>query len=99
MDGVALVIGTMAPDLAYALNGSRLRVWAHGFPGVVTFRIPATLIVSWIVARILAPVVADHLPDLGRFHLPDWRGLATHRFVLWKTVVWAELGALSRWAR
>ncbi len=95
VDGVALAVGSMAPDLAYVLSGSRFDVWAHGFPGVVTFCVPATFAASWLVVRVMAPVVPDHLPDLGHFHLNDYRGLATHRFRFVRFVVWAELGALS----
>jgi hypothetical protein len=94
-DGVALVIGSMAPDMAYVLSGSRFDVWAHGFPGIFTFCLPATFVVSWLVVRAMAPVVPDHLPDLGPFHLHDYRGLATHRFHAVRFVVWAELGVLS----
>jgi hypothetical protein len=95
VDGVALVIGSMSPDMAYVLHGSRFALWAHDFPGLVTFCLPVTLAVSWLVVRVLAPVVPDHLPQLGSFQLRDYRGLATHRFTLWKSVLWAQLGALS----
>jgi hypothetical protein len=95
VDGVALVIGSIAPDMAYVLSRSRFAVWAHGFPGVITFCVPATFVASWIAVRVMAPVVPDHLPDLGRFHLRDYRGLATHQFHFVRFVVWAELGALS----
>jgi hypothetical protein len=95
VDGVALVIGSMAPDMAYVLSGSRFAVWAHGFPGVITSCLPATFAASWLVVRVMAPVVPDHLPDLGPFHVHDYRGLATHRFHFVRFVVWAELGALS----
>ena len=90
-----LVIGSMAPDMAYVLSGSRFNVWAHGFPGVITFCLPATFAASWLVVRVMAPIVPDHLPDLGPFHVHDYRGLATHRFRIVRFVVWAELGALS----
>ena len=94
-DGVALVIGSMAPDLAYLLNGSRFAIWAHAFPWLVTFCVPVTICVSWIVVRVLAPVVPAHLPQLGNFRLQDYRGLATHRFGIVSTPVCAFVGALS----
>ncbi|MFN0030410.1 MAG: DUF4184 family protein [Acidimicrobiales bacterium] len=93
-DGVALIIGSMAPDMAYVLAGSRLDVWAHDFPALVTFCVPVTLVVSWLVVSVLAPVVPDHLPDLGGFHLRDLRGLATHRFGV-RSGLSALAGALS----
>ncbi len=94
-DGVALVIGSMAPDLAYLLNGSRFAIWAHAFPWLVTFCVPVTICLSWIVVRVLAPVVPAHLPQLGNFRLQDYRGLATHRFGIVSTPVCAFVGALS----
>lgn len=79
-DGVALVVGSMAPDMAYLLNGSRWSLWAHGFPSAVTFCVPVTVAVAWILVRVIAPVVPDHLPRLAPWHLRDYRGLAAHRF-------------------
>lgn len=95
MDGIALVVGSMAPDMAYVFNGSRFRVWAHGFPGVLLFCVPVTLVVAWCVARVISPVVWDHFPDLEPFHLHDYRGLAVHTFRWRWTVLSASLGALS----
>jgi Domain of unknown function (DUF4184) len=94
-DGVALVIGSMAPDLAYVVNGSRFEIWAHSFPWLLTFCVPVTICVSWIVVRVLAPVVPAHLPQLGDFRLQEYRGLATHRFRIVATPLCAFLGALS----
>jgi Domain of unknown function (DUF4184) len=95
VDGIALMIGTMSPDFAYVLNGTRLQVWAHAFPALALFCLPVTVIVSWFIARVLAPVVPAHLPSLGEFHLRDWRGLATHKFSLGKTLTCAQIGAIS----
>ena len=95
VDGVALVFGSMAPDAAYVLLGSRFAVDAHAFPAVLAFGVPFTLIVSLLVVRVLAPVVPAHLPDVGPFHLRDYRGLATHRFHWGWSAVWAAAGALS----
>lgn len=94
-DGVALVIGSMAPDLAYVVNGSRFEIWAHGFPWLITFCVPVTVCLAWIIVRVLAPVVPTHLPQLGNFRLQDYRGLATHRFGIVRTPVSAFVGALS----
>jgi hypothetical protein len=94
-DGVALVIGSMAPDMAYVLDGSRFRIWAHAFPGLVTFNVPITIVVAWIVVQVLAPVVPAHLPSLASFRLRDYQGLATHRFRLVPLVSSAFLGALT----
>jgi hypothetical protein len=95
VDGLTLVVGTMAPDFAYAFTGTPLQVWAHALPGLVTFCVPVTLIVSWSIARVIARVLAAHLPDLGGFHLHDYRGLATHRFRPLRATLWAFIGAVS----
>ncbi len=95
IDGVALVIGSMAPDLAFVLDGTRLGLDAHPFPAWLLFGVPVTLVVSWLVARVLAPVVPDHLPDLAPFHLHDFRGLAASRARPLAAVVGAVVGVLS----
>lgn len=95
VDGVTVVIGSMAPDMAYALSGSRFDMWAHSFPSLALFCVPVTLVVSWIIVRVLAPVVPAHLPSLGPFHLHDYSGLGTHRFHRIASPLWAMLGALS----
>ena len=48
-DSVTLIVGSMAPDMAYVLSGSRFAVAAHGFPGVFTFCVPVTVLVSLLV--------------------------------------------------
>ena len=82
VDGVALLVGTMAPDYAYVLDGTRWHVWAHALPALATFCIPATLVVAWCVVRVLAPIVPDHLPEGGAFRWRDYRALARHRIGL-----------------
>lgn len=94
-DGLALVVGSMAPDFAYALHGSRISVWAHAFPGLVTFCVPVTLAVSWLVARVVSPVLGPMLPSLGSFRLDEYRGLAVHRFRWVVAAASALVGALS----
>ncbi len=51
---MALVIGSMWPDLAYLLNGSPVGIWADGFPGLATFFMRETLVVAWLVVIALA---------------------------------------------
>lgn len=95
VDGLALVVGSMAPDLAYAVNETRWEVDAHAWPGVVTFGVPVTIAITWVITRLLAPVVPGHLPDGGGFHLHDYRGLATHRLGWLRSPLGALVGALS----
>jgi hypothetical protein len=95
VDGLALVIGSMSPDFAFALKGTPFSLWAHTFPEVITFCVPVTVAVSWLIARVLAPVIPDHLPQIGQLRLPDFRGLATHQFRWFVTPMSAAVGALT----
>ncbi len=70
-DGVALVIGSACPDLAYALDGSGLPVFplSHQWHGVVLFCLPVTLMLcpltrwaarSWrLICRDVSPPTAS----------------------------------------
>ena len=71
-NGVALVLGSMAPDLAYALDGSGWPVWpfSHEYAGLFGWCLPITLVGCWIV-RPAAPVLAAHVPLLGDLR-PVW---------------------------
>ena len=91
-DGVALVVGSMAPDLAYALDGSGLPVWkmSHGLRGFVLWCVPVTLALTWLI-RWAAPVVASHLPHFLR----DYGVLGHSRHPL-RVSCWSTLiGAVS----
>ncbi|MBL7253029.1 DUF4184 family protein [Paractinoplanes lichenicola] len=95
-DGVALVIGSMAPDLAYALDGSGWPVWklSHGLRGFVLWCLPVTLLLTWLIRRA-APVVASHLPQAGPLALRDYGVLARGRYPLPVTCWSALIGAVS----
>jgi Domain of unknown function (DUF4184) len=95
VDGLALAIGSMSPDFAYVLTGTRFNIWAHNWPGIVWFCVPVSLLVSWLVANVLAPVVPDHLPNLGTFHLQEYRGIATYRIRWIRSSACALAGAIS----
>ena len=72
-DGVALVVGSMAPDLAYALDGSRLErpfpglppLWevAHSLPWFLVWAVPVTVALCPLI-RPSAATLASHLPAL-----------------------------------
>ena len=65
-DGVALAVGSAAPDVAYALDGSGWPVWplSHEPLGLLVWCLPVTLAIGWLLRRA-APVVAAHLPPAG----------------------------------
>ncbi|MGI5175491.1 DUF4184 family protein [Dactylosporangium sp. CA-152071] len=93
-DGVALVTGSVAPDLAYVLDGSGLPVWplSHQLPGLVVWCLPVAVAVAWLIRRA-APVLAAHLPGSG-----DYGVLGPHRPSWPVTVSSALLGAASHLA-
>ncbi|MDI6104688.1 DUF4184 family protein [Actinoplanes sp. NEAU-A12] len=95
-DGVALVLGSAAPDVAYAFDGSGLPVWplSHQVHGLVLWCLPVTLLGCFLMRRA-APVVAAHLPGGGPFALRDYGALHTSGHSWWVTVTSALLGAAS----
>jgi hypothetical protein len=80
-DGVALVLGSMAPDAAYVLDGSGLPVWpfSHQLLGLVGWCLPLTLIGTRVL-RKATPTISVHLPNGGAFALRDYGaiGAASH---------------------
>jgi len=78
-DGTALVIGSMAPDLVFALHGTDWYVDAHTITAQFWFCLPLTLVLTWVVKRVIAGPLAAHLPNLGAFHLKDYGRLSAWR--------------------
>ena len=70
--GTALVLGSMAPDVEYLLRGYPSSTVSHSWLGQLTFCLPVTLALFWVVTRVMAEPVAAHLPDAGDFHLRDY---------------------------
>ena len=72
-DGVALVIGSAAPDFPYSI-APYAQYNAHTWLGLLVFCVPVTVLLTWLTRRA-APTVA---------HLPAWTGdyaaLRQHRF-------------------
>ena len=60
-DGVALCLGSMAPDLAYLAAGTRVGFASHTPAALLWFCLPVTLILTALVRRTAAPLLA-HLP-------------------------------------
>ncbi|MFC4040145.1 DUF4184 family protein [Dactylosporangium siamense] len=98
-DEIALVIGSTAPDLAYALDGSGLPVWplSHQVLGLVLWCLPVTLAATWLIRRV-TPVVAAHLPTWRPLALADYGAIGRFR-PGWRVVVSSALiGAASHLA-
>ncbi|AEV84689.1 hypothetical protein ACWT_3666 [Actinoplanes sp. SE50] len=98
-DGVALALGSAAPDVAYALDGSGLPVWplSHQVRGLVLWCLPVTLLGCLLVRRAV-PVVAAHLPGGDRLALRDYGALRSSAHPWWITVLSALIGAASHLA-
>src|SRR3954464_368087 len=84
-DGVALVVGSAAPDLAYPLVGLVSLPGTHTLTGLFWFCLPVGLVSTWLIRRS-APLVAAHLPRLGSFALRDYGVLGAVRHRWWVTV-------------
>lgn len=68
--GTGLVLGSMAPDFGYFLigTGTAPRIW-HRPVGVFLLCLPVSLVLYWLVTRVVAEPTARHLPMLGAFRL------------------------------
>jgi hypothetical protein len=93
-DGTALVIGSMAPDFAYALTGSRFEINAHTWQGVIVFCLPVTLVMCWVIRARVAWAAFAQLPNTP-LRLQDYRVLARRRPSILVTVMSAAVGAAT----
>jgi hypothetical protein len=93
-DGVALVVGCVAPDLPYAIDGYGITVHSHAWHALLWWAIPVALIGSRVV-RWAAPTVAAHLPAGGPLRLRDYGVLGSVRPRWWVTAWSGVLGAAS----
>ncbi len=96
-DGVALVIGAIAPDIAYAAYGFGATPLTHNWFALLWWSLPVTLVVVRLI-RWAAPAVAAHLPGGGPLRLRDYGVLGSVRHRWYITVVSALTGAFSHLA-
>jgi Domain of unknown function (DUF4184) len=92
-DGVALAVGSIAPDVPYALEGY-LHIHSHAWHAALWWAVPVTLAGTRLV-RWAAPTVAAHLPSVGPLALRDYGVLGAVRYRWWVTSLCGMLGALS----
>jgi hypothetical protein len=100
LDPVAFLIGTLAPDLPYAVDRSRFDFDAlsHTLAGVALWAVPMSVAAAWVFRRYMAEPLALVLPDGGPLRLRDV-GAAARRWPGWWTMaVAAALGALTHLA-
>lgn len=93
-DGVALVIGAVAPDLGYATYGFGQTVPTHNLLALLWWGLPVTLVAVRLV-RWAAPVIAAHLPAAGPLRLRDYGVLGIVRHPWYVTAFSAWIGSFS----
>jgi uncharacterized protein DUF4184 len=70
--GTALVLGSMAPDVEYFVRGYPTSTIGHTWVGQLTFCLPVTMALFWVVTRLIAEPAAANAPEGGDLHLPDY---------------------------
>jgi hypothetical protein len=88
-DGVALFVGTAAPDLIYPFDGIPWTVRTHTIPSLLWWSLPVSLVFGAVLRRA-APAVTAHLPIPA-----DWALLRHHAHPWWITAYSAVLGAAT----
>jgi hypothetical protein len=96
-DGVALVIGSIVPDVSYALLGYGFIIPTHAWHGPLWWGLPVTLVGVRLV-RWSAPTIAAHLPPGGALALRDYGALGPVRHPWYVTATSALVGAYSHLA-
>ena len=97
LNGVALLAGSVAPDLPYALDRTRLDVDAgsHSWAALVWLCIPVAVVAGWAFRAIVAGPLAAHVPDLGPLRLRDMASAVSDWHPFATTAVSAMLGGLT----
>lgn len=81
--GVALVLGSMAPDLEFIARLDHDWLVSHTVEAQLWFTVPVTMGLTWLVTAQLVPHALPYLRDAGRWRLHDlaalrvpqgWRG-------------------------
>jgi len=91
-DGTALCIGSMAPDFAYALEGTPLAFKSHHVAAQVAFSAPISfLLARYFRARMAAPLGSQLPGALGG----ELIAIARSRHAWWVTCLSGLLGGLS----
>lgn len=103
LDGVAMVAGSVVPDLARTVPG-RFALVYHGHPlwwdghapvQALTGGLVVGLVITWTARRLVLPRLAGYLPDLGSFHLRDLRLVGRTRHRWWMVVLGVTIGTIT----
>ena len=93
-DGTALCIGSMAPDLAYAVS-SYLHVDTHEWDGCWRLVLPLALAITLVIRHWTANIAAAQLPDFGGFRFWSWRVVHRRPPAWWITLTSCALGVFT----
>ena len=103
LDGVALVAGSMVPDLAVTTLRTTPRylfgwpMWweGHTVGDQLRWCLPVGVVLTLLLRRLVLPTLAPYLPDCGTFHLQDLRYVDRARYRWWVIVGSVLIGSVS----
>jgi hypothetical protein len=94
--GLALALGTIAPDLEFILRWSKKEIISHDIAGQIVFTVPCVLLLYWSTTDLLVPFLLPYLPSGQPMHLEDLAALKRPSGAEWWTVMGCgALGGLS----
>jgi hypothetical protein len=91
-DGTALCVGSMAPDLAYALYGTRFEFASHTLAAQLLWSAPCAWLLAWAFRRRIAAPLGEQLPGVLGAEL---RALEHSHPPAWITCISGFIGGLS----
>jgi hypothetical protein len=92
LDGVALLVGSMAPDVLYAFTDAA----DNHMPWLLLWWcVPLSVAVAWVFRRWVARPLAAHLPDLGPLRPRDVARAATDQPGMVAAALSGLLGAVT----
>lgn len=95
--GLALCIGSMAPDLEFIARMSDDWLFSHTLHAQLWFTLPVTVLLHWLLTAVLLPALLPYLRDHPGLRLHDLAALAPPRSSAeWLTVcISAVIGGAS----
>lgn len=98
--GLALCIGSMAPDLEFIGRMSDDWLFSHTLAAQLYFSVPVTLVLVLLLTRVMLPAVLPFVRDHPRLRLHDLAALRAPQGVRgWAVAaISAYVGGVSHWA-
>lgn len=95
--GLALCIGSMAPDLEFIARMSDDWLFSHTLSAQLWFTVPVTLLLHWLLTAFMLPALLPYLRDHPGLRLHDLAALSPPTSLFeWGTVAWsAWVGGVS----